>query len=1210
MMAQESATMTPELRGLSFSSNTSSPYHAPYEKSYQGDHTPKNPDPPSFSIDVSECHNAASTPAEDGNCSSSRIPSESLSDVNLASRKANEAASRRYYAAAWLHKMVGPLDNLSLEPSEEELRLCLRNGLVLCNLINKIHPGAVLKIVDNPCLSSPPPQGAALSAYQYFENVRNFLVAVEELRLPSFQASDLEKGNPQSGSSSAKVVDCILALKAYNEWQLSGCQGLWKFAGGSYKSPCPLKSLTRTSSSRSSEYHAKLNTHFRKRSAFSGFEGPKNLFDDLGSPHSHMGKQGGTRAPGTENFDEYDNSWSSSTDFTTALIQHVRNKVNDVLHHSEHESPSDAPQRSSESLESIGSESLTKLVTLALNDKQPDEIPMIVECMLRKVMDEFETRLVSQEERLKERHSLGSEDPSLSNSPRDKDVLHEDTENLKENPELFALRCELEAARKQCERQASVLESQKDQLKAIKDVVNTTQHEFTAAQEQWKEEMVSLDNKLHGLAQAAAEYHKLAAENRELYNQVQDLKGNIRVYCRVRPFLPGQTNTQTTVDFVGEKGSIIIANPNKQGKDQRKSFNFNKVFGPNVAQEDVFLDTQPLIRSVLDGFNVCIFAYGQTGSGKTYTMTGPNNPTPKDWGVNFRALNDLFQISLDRKDFVKYEVGVQMMEIYNEQVRDLLSSDGSNKKLEIRNNSQQNGLNVPDATMLPVACTNDVLEFMNLGHKNRAVSSTALNERSSRSHSVLTVHVKGTDMSNGSVYRGCLHLVDLAGSERVDRSEVTGDRLKEAQHINKSLSALGDVIAALAQKNSHVPYRNSKLTQLLQDSLGGQAKTLMFVHISPDEDSYAETISTLKFAERVATVELGAASSHKESGEVRDLKDQVSFLRDALSKKDAEIERMQKELKAKPLEAVQEKSRAKTGTPPSVHTQSRKIGVDVTQGQGKRRQPLEEVRNSELRVSPLNVGIAQKYIPGTDIHPMEALSPGVYGNGFYEEDFAKRKSEDVDSIKKRGNKLPRATSEEEADSPVRELMSDRSINKNKISRENTVETQLTPRESTRLSRTVSALNVDTVTPKSTVPSLSSITSIGSGGAVSRLRQSNLKPVSSNMDVADLLDDSNVRERMGLLNFEEDSLVSDCSDEAEAWQKEPITSAVNPAKVNRRPGVPGVKQSLSSLPKTDSKNVRSSRRISSIGTHGKKPVTKSLSNTHNTTTVEAKVVAAG
>jgi hypothetical protein len=274
-------------------------------------------------------------------------------------------------------------------------------------------------------------------------------------------------------------------------------------------------------------------------------------------------------------------------------------------------------------------------------------------------------------------------------------------------------------------------------------------------------------------------------------------------------------------------------------------------------------------------------------------QSGPNNMTQFNWGVNYRALHDLFHMTQSRLDVFHYEIGVQMLEIYNEQVRDLLNTDGVHRKLEIRNKSQLNGLNVPDASMMPVRSTEDVLELMKVGQRNRAVGATALNERSSRSHSVLTVHVQGTDLGSGAVLRGSLHLVDLAGSERVDKSEATGDRLKEAQHINKSLSALGDVIAALAQKSGHVPYRNSKLTQLLQDSLGGQAKTLMFVHISPDVESFGETVSTLKFAERVSSVELGAARSNKESGEVQNLRDEVAQLRDAAAKKDAEIERLQ-----------------------------------------------------------------------------------------------------------------------------------------------------------------------------------------------------------------------------------------------------------------------------------------------------------------------------
>ncbi|KAJ6759776.1 KINESIN-LIKE PROTEIN KLP-3 [Salix purpurea] len=190
---------------------------------------------------------------------------------------------------------------------------------------------------------------------------------------------------------------------------------------------------------------------------------------------------------------------------------------------------------------------------------------------------------------------------------------------------------------------------------------------------------------------------------------------------------------------------------------------------------------------------------------------------------------------------------------------------------------QPNGLAVPDASMHPVTSTSDVLELIGVELKNRVVGATAMNERSSRSHSVVSIHVRGKDLLSGAALHGNFHLVDLAGSERVDRSEATRDRLKEAQHINRSLSALGDVIFSLAQKNSHVPYKNSKLTQLLQSSLGGQAKTLMFVQLNPDVSSYSETISTLKFAERVSGVELGAARSSKGGRDFRELMDQVCF---------------------------------------------------------------------------------------------------------------------------------------------------------------------------------------------------------------------------------------------------------------------------------------------------------------------------------------------
>ncbi|KAL7167537.1 hypothetical protein ACSBR2_038075 [Camellia fascicularis] len=436
------------------------------------------------------------------------------------------------------------------------------------------------------------------------------------------------------------------------------------------------------------------------------------------------------------------------------------------------------------------------------------------------------------------------------------------------------------------------LDSQFGTLQELRVASESIKQEVSKTQKVYSEEFYHLGVKLKGLVDAAENYHTVLAENRKLYNEVQDLKGNIRVYCRIRPFLPGQSKKYTTIEYIGENGELVVANPLKQGKDSHRLFKFNKVFGPAATQEEVFLDTQPLIRSVLDGYNVCIFAYGQTGSGKTYTMTGPNISSREDWGVNYRALNDLFHLSQSRKNSITYEVCVQMVEIYNEQVRDLLSSDTSQKRLGIWNTALPNGFAVPDASIHPVKSTADVLDLMNIGLMNRAVGATALNERSSRSHSIVTVHVRGTDLESDAVLRGSLHLVDLAGSERVDRSEATGDRLREAQHINKSLSALGDVIFALAQKNSHVPYRNSKLTQVLQSSLGGQAKTLMFVQLNPDVESYFESVSTLKFAERVSGVELGAARSNKEGRGVRELMEQVASLKDTIAKKDEEIGRL------------------------------------------------------------------------------------------------------------------------------------------------------------------------------------------------------------------------------------------------------------------------------------------------------------------------------
>ncbi|KAG5251867.1 kinesin [Salix suchowensis] len=751
-----------------------------------------------------------------------------LRDLDLDSRKAEEAASRRYEAAGWLRKIVGVVaaKDLPAEPSEEEFRLGLRSGIILCNALNKVQPGAVPKVVESPCDAALIPDGAALSAFQYFENVRNFLVAVQEMGIPNFEASDLEQGG-----KSARVVNTVLALKSYSEWKQTGGNGIWKF-GGNVKPSMSAKSFVRKNS------EPFMNSLSRNLSM------NEKSFNTLSS--------------------DLENS----------------NKMH-------------------------GSGSLSMLVRAVLLDKKPEEVPTLVESVLSKVVEEFENRMASQYDLVKsapkEKTISQGNKFLLKSTCGDKRIEEKNARVMKKEECFHKNLIDDEELKNKKEKQQIIFGQQQRDIQELKNTLRTAKAGMHFMQMKLHEEFNSLGIHIHGLAHAASGYHKVLEENRKLYNQVQDLKGSIRVYCRVRPFLSGQSNAMSTVDHI-EDGNITISTASKHGKGC-KSFSFNKIFGPLATQAEVFSDMQPLIRSVLDGYNVCIFAYGQTGSGKTYTMTGPKDLSDKNQGVNYRALGDLFLLAEQRKDTFRYNVAVQMIEIYNEQVRDLLVTDGSNKRYPLQKirNSSQTGLNVPDANIIPVSSTCDVIDLMYLGQRNRAVGATALNDRSSRSHSCLTVHVQGRDLTSGAILRGCMHLVDLAGSERVNKSEVTGDRLIEAKHINKSLSALGDVIASLAHKNPHVPYRNSKLTQLLQDSLGGQAKTLMFVHISPEPDAVGETISTLKFAERVATVELGAAQVNKDSTDVKELKEQISSLKAALAKKEREPEHRRKESESSPF---------------------------------------------------------------------------------------------------------------------------------------------------------------------------------------------------------------------------------------------------------------------------------------------------------------------
>uniref|UniRef100_A0A8D0L5S6 Kinesin-like protein n=1 Tax=Sphenodon punctatus TaxID=8508 RepID=A0A8D0L5S6_SPHPU len=354
-------------------------------------------------------------------------------------------------------------------------------------------------------------------------------------------------------------------------------------------------------------------------------------------------------------------------------------------------------------------------------------------------------------------------------------------------------------------------------------------------------------------------YRRELQLRKKCHNELVRLKGNIRVFGRVRPITKEDgegPEAANAVTFDSDDDAVL----HLIHKGKLVSFELDKVFPPQATQQDVFQEVQALITSCIDGYNVCIFAYGQTGAGKTYTMEG----TPENPGINQRALQLLFSEVQGKASDWDYTITVSVAEIYNEAIRDLLGKEPQ-EKLEIKLCPDGSGqLYVPGLSEFQVQSAEDINKVFEFGHINRATECTNLNEHSSRSHALLIITVRGVDHSTGIRTTGKLNLVDLAGSERVGRSGAEGSRLREAQYINKSLSALGDVIYALRSRQGHVPFRNSKLTYLLQDSLSGDSKTLMMVQVSPVEKNTSETLCSLKFAERVRSVELGPVSRRAE----------------------------------------------------------------------------------------------------------------------------------------------------------------------------------------------------------------------------------------------------------------------------------------------------------------------------------------------------------
>jgi len=330
----------------------------------------------------------------------------------------------------------------------------------------------------------------------------------------------------------------------------------------------------------------------------------------------------------------------------------------------------------------------------------------------------------------------------------------------------------------------------------------------------------------------------------------------VKVVVRIRPISSKekQDGREVTVTANEGRGDIIVRNPKLDDREEPKTFTFDAVFGPNCTQKSVY-DTcgSPVVESVLNGYNGTIFAYGQTGSGKTHTMEGvPDRVEMRGIIPNsFKHIFDRVAISENQQFLVR----ASYLEIYNEEIRDLLSRDPKNR-LELKENPES-GVYVKDLTSFVVKSAGEIDNVMQAGKKNRSVGATLMNQSSSRSHSIFTIIVECCEIGGdkGSIRVGKLNLVDLAGSERQAKTGATGDRLKEATKINLSLSALGNVISALVDaRSSHIPYRDSKLTRLLQDSLGGNTKTVMCANCGPADYNYDETLSTLRYANRAKNI--------------------------------------------------------------------------------------------------------------------------------------------------------------------------------------------------------------------------------------------------------------------------------------------------------------------------------------------------------------------
>ncbi|KAG7452472.1 kinesin heavy chain [Guyanagaster necrorhizus] len=334
---------------------------------------------------------------------------------------------------------------------------------------------------------------------------------------------------------------------------------------------------------------------------------------------------------------------------------------------------------------------------------------------------------------------------------------------------------------------------------------------------------------------------------------------NIKVVCRFRPpnAIEQREGGENVVAFDDNLTTVKLRSTSLTSGPEKDGFTFDRVFPMGTKQHEVFdYGVKDIVKDVLDGYNGTVFAYGQTGSGKTFTMMGADIDSDDLKGIIPRITEQIFQSIVESDAHLEYLVKASYMEIYLEKIRDLLAPQNDNLQVH---EEKSKGVYVKNLSDYYVSSAREVYEIMRTGGEARVVSSTDMNAESSRSHSIFLITIEQRNTETGARKTGNLYLVDLAGSEKVGKTGASGQTLEEAKKINKSLSALGMVINALTDaKVKYIPYRDSKLTRILQESLGGNSRTTLIINCSPSSYNEAETLSTLRFGIRAKSIKNSA----------------------------------------------------------------------------------------------------------------------------------------------------------------------------------------------------------------------------------------------------------------------------------------------------------------------------------------------------------------